>query len=175
MRLTVAEKDIDTWCPTKVRLKFCIKRELSTTEDVHFHFLITTSHKNVSFVAHNGDLCSVFRPANRCLCIPFAGQNHPFQHLTSFSIKMKKKVKTSKNKINTQNGVHQGVHMNRQILPYCEDMNTGLGWHSNIFGFKVCYRWTDRQTNSLTPYTGVCVFFISSKFATSLLASLAGG
>ena len=48
----------------------------------------------------------------------FAGQNHPFQHLTSFSIKMKKKVKTSKNKINTQNGVHQGVHMKHQILPY---------------------------------------------------------
>ena len=34
---------------------------------------------------------------------------------------------------------------------------------------------TDRQTNSLTPYTGVCVFFLSVKFVTSLLASLAGG
>ena len=34
---------------------------------------------------------------------------------------------------------------------------------------------TDRQTNSLTPYTGVCRFFLSVKFATSLLASLAGG
>ena len=30
----------------------------------------------------------------------------------------------------------------------------------------------DRQTNSLTPYTGRCVFFLSVKFA--LLASLAG-
>ena len=34
---------------------------------------------------------------------------------------------------------------------------------------------TDRQTNSLTPCTGICGFFISVKFATSLLASLAGG
>ena len=33
----------------------------------------------------------------------------------------------------------------------------------------------DRRTNSLTPYPGVCGFFISVKFATSLLASLAGG
>ena len=31
------------------------------------------------------------------------------------------------------------------------------------------------QTNSLTPYTGVCGFFLSVKFATSLLALLAGG
>ena len=36
------------------------------------------------------------------------------------------------------------------------------------------YRQTDRQTNSLTPYTGVCGFFLQVKFATSLLASLAG-
>ena len=34
---------------------------------------------------------------------------------------------------------------------------------------------TDRQTNSLTQYIGVCEIFISVKFATSLLASLAGG
>ena len=34
---------------------------------------------------------------------------------------------------------------------------------------------TNRQTNSLTPYIGVCGFFLSDKFATSLLASLAGG
>ena len=40
-----------------------------------------------------------------------------------------------------------------------------------IIGVKVDHR----QTNSLTPYTGVCGFFISVKFATSLLASLAGG
>ena len=33
---------------------------------------------------------------------------------------------------------------------------------------------TDRQTNSLTPYTGVCRFFLSVKFANSLLSSLAG-
>ena len=33
---------------------------------------------------------------------------------------------------------------------------------------------TDRQTNSLTPYTGGCGFFLQVKFATSLLASLAG-
>ena len=44
-----------------------------------------------------------------------------------------------------------------------------------IIGVKVCHRRTDRQTNSLTPYTGVCGFFLSIKFATSLLASLAGG
>ena len=35
-------------------------------------------------------------------------------------------------------------------------------------------RQTDRQTNSLTPYTGGCGFFLQVKFATSLLASLAG-
>ena len=34
---------------------------------------------------------------------------------------------------------------------------------------------TDRQTNTLTPYAGVCGFFLPVKFATSLLASLAGG
>ena len=34
---------------------------------------------------------------------------------------------------------------------------------------------TDRQTNSMTPYTGVCGFFLSVKLAASLLASLAGG
>ena len=33
---------------------------------------------------------------------------------------------------------------------------------------------TDRQTNSLTPNKGVCGFFLSVKFATSLLATLAG-
>ena len=33
---------------------------------------------------------------------------------------------------------------------------------------------TDRQTNSLIPYTGVCGFLLQVKFATSLLASLAG-
>ena len=39
---------------------------------------------------------------------------------------------------------------------------------------KICYRQMDRQTNSLTPYLGVCGFFLQVKFATSLLASLAG-
>ena len=33
---------------------------------------------------------------------------------------------------------------------------------------------TDRQTISLTPYTWVCRFFLLVKFATSLLALLAG-
>ena len=33
---------------------------------------------------------------------------------------------------------------------------------------------TDRHTNSLTPYTGVCGFFLIVKFATSL-CRLAGG
>ena len=33
---------------------------------------------------------------------------------------------------------------------------------------------TDGRTNSLTPYTGVCGFFLSFKFATLLLASLTG-
>ena len=32
---------------------------------------------------------------------------------------------------------------------------------------QVCHRRTDRQTNYLTPYTGVCGFFLSVKFATS--------
>ena len=35
-------------------------------------------------------------------------------------------------------------------------------------------RFSYRQTNSLTPYTGGCGFFLQVKFATSLLASLAG-
>ena len=35
-------------------------------------------------------------------------------------------------------------------------------------------RHRDRQTNSLTPYMGVCGFF-PVKFATSLLALLTGG
>ena len=34
---------------------------------------------------------------------------------------------------------------------------------------------SDRQTNTLTLYTGVCRFFPSVKFATSVLALLAGG
>ena len=44
-----------------------------------------------------------------------------------------------------------------------------------IIGVKVYHRQSDRQTNSLTPYTGVFGFFLSVKFATSLLTSLAGG
>ena len=40
-----------------------------------------------------------------------------------------------------------------------------------IIGVKVC----NRLTNSLAPYTGACGFFLSVKFATSLLASPAGG
>ena len=44
-----------------------------------------------------------------------------------------------------------------------------------IIGVQVCHRRTDRQINSLKPYTDVCGFFISVKFATSLLALLAGG
>ena len=34
---------------------------------------------------------------------------------------------------------------------------------------------TDKQTNSLTPYTGVSRFFLTVKFTTSLLGLLAGG
>ena len=34
---------------------------------------------------------------------------------------------------------------------------------------------TDRQTNSLTPYTRMCGFFLQVIFATSILASLTGG
>ena len=37
----------------------------------------------------------------------------------------------------------------------------------DIIWVKVCNRLTDRQTNSLTPFTGMCGFF-SVKFATSL-------
>ena len=40
----------------------------------------------------------------------------------------------------------------------------------NTIGVKVC----NRQTNSLTPYAGSCGFILSVKFATALLASLAG-
>ena len=42
-----------------------------------------------------------------------------------------------------------------------------------IFGVKVEHRQTDRQTNSFTPYTGVCGFF-SVKFVSFLLAWLIG-
>ena len=40
----------------------------------------------------------------------------------------------------------------------------------SIIGVKFGNRKTDRQTNSLAPYTGVCGFFLSVKFATFLLA-----
>ena len=43
-------------------------------------------------------------------------------------------------------------------------------WETNDLGGNT----TDGQTNSLTPYTGVRRFFLSVKFATSLLASLTG-
>ena len=46
-----------------------------------------------------------------------------------------------------------------------------IAYHSYLFSWECTY---ERQTNSLTPYTGVCSFFLSVKFATSLLASLAG-
>ena len=40
-----------------------------------------------------------------------------------------------------------------------------------VMGSKfVTDRQTDGQTNSLTPFTGVCRFFLSVNFATSLLA-----
>ena len=42
-----------------------------------------------------------------------------------------------------------------------------------IIEVKICYRQTDRLTNSLTPFTGVCGFFLQVEFATSLLALLA--
>ena len=40
---------------------------------------------------------------------------------------------------------------------------------------KIGVKVDHRQSNSLTPYTGVCRFFLSVKLATSLLALLAGG
>ena len=43
-----------------------------------------------------------------------------------------------------------------------------------IIGVEFGNRQTDRQINSLTPFTRVCGFFLSVKFATSLLAWLAG-
>ena len=46
---------------------------------------------------------------------------------------------------------------------------------ANKIGVKVCNKQTDRQTNSLAPYTGACGFFLTVKFAISLLASLTGG
>ena len=52
--------------------------------------------------------------------------------------------------------------------PFCFDS-------PEIIRVKVDYRQTDRQTNYLTSYTGVCGFCLSVKFATSLLALLAGG
>ena len=43
-----------------------------------------------------------------------------------------------------------------------------------IIGVKVNNRWINKQKNSLTPYTGVWRFFLSLRFSTYLLASLAG-
>ena len=50
-------------------------------------------------------------------------------------------------------------------------------WHPNLKTFfdEVILLQTDRQTNSLTPFMGGVDFFLSVKFSTSLLASLAGG
>jgi hypothetical protein len=45
---------------------------------------------------------------------------------------------------------------------------------SEIIGVKFHNRQTDRVTNYLTPYTDGFVFFLQSKFFTSLLALLAG-
>ena len=36
--------------------------------------------------------------------------------------------------------------------------------------FQIVFGWMNDQINSLTPYMGVCGFFLSVKFATSLLA-----
>ena len=44
-----------------------------------------------------------------------------------------------------------------------------------ILGGTINLLHTDRQTNSLTPYTGVCGYFLIIKFDTSLHALLAGG
>ena len=46
---------------------------------------------------------------------------------------------------------------------------------AEIIEVKNRIRKTDRHTNSLTPYTDVCGFFLQFKFATSLLSLLAGG
>ena len=47
---------------------------------------------------------------------------------------------------------------------------------SDKIGVKFCNRQIDRQMdNSLTPYMGVFGFFLSVKFATSLLALITGG
>ena len=59
------------------------------------------------------------------------------------------------------------THILHIFCPFCSAS-------PEIIGLKVCHRWTDRQTNSLTSHRGYTYFF-SVKFATSLLTSLAGG
>ena len=56
----------------------------------------------------------------------------------------------------------------KKFSPFCSASRA-------IIWVKVHNRQTDKQTNSLTPYTGVCGFFLSVKFSTSLLALLPGG
>ena len=41
-----------------------------------------------------------------------------------------------------------------------------------IIEVKICYRQTDRLTNSLTPYTGVCGFFLQVEFVTSKVSDM---
>ena len=69
-----------------------------------------------------------------------------------------------------ENGASLGSH-------FCSKFRLGLAYFASpeIIEVEICNRQTDRQKNSLTPYTGVCGFFLQIKFATSLLASLAGG
>ena len=66
--------------------------------------------------------------------------------------------------INFFDNIHFDKDVPNLFSPFC---SAG----PEIIGVKVCRR----QTNSLTPYTGICGFILSTKFATSLLASLAGG
>ena len=72
-------------------------------------------------------------------------------------------------------GAPNKIFYNMGFLPRCPKKNFSPFCAANpeIIEVKVC---TDRQSDEiLTPYTGVRVIFFQLKFATSLLASLAGG
>ena len=60
------------------------------------------------------------------------------------------------------------------FIPPVNGASQGNYFQAKIPKMALRNRETDRQTYSLTPYTGGCVFFLSLKFATSLLALLAG-
>ena len=74
----------------------------------------------------------------------------------------------------------KSIHQNYQVLLKLQIQKKIQFFILNIDPCKSWDNWgqslsqTDRKTNSLTPYTGVCGFFIPVKFTTCLLVSFAG-